>query len=171
MPRLDGVGAGWQTAEVETAVLARDRKIWMLEHCNVSPHPGMNVALYRNRNLFSWKRFFCFGSWRLRLVPLTVVGGYRMNIVGSGIVVHDLYPLVRLHSQHVRLIHATLLIENHGLIGGLEGLLSQPVRNKHDDILEAPNCIGNHFLAHDGSRMLFCTVWIGRHVDACSPGC
>src|SRR5258707_5615334 len=81
VPGLNGVGARRQTAQIETAVLARHGKVWMFEHRHITPHPGMNVALYGDRYLCSRESFFRFGSGGLRLVPFAVVGGYRMVIV------------------------------------------------------------------------------------------
>src|SRR5260370_22824771 len=104
VPGLNRVGARRQTAQIETAVLARHGKVWMFEHRHITPHPGMNIALYGDRNLGSRKSFFRFGSGGLRLVPFAVVGRYRVDIVRSRIAVHYFQPLIRLHSQQVRLL-------------------------------------------------------------------
>src|SRR5258708_10608651 len=162
---LNCVGARRQTAQIETAVLARHGKVWMFEHRHITPHPGMNVALYGDRYLCSRESFFRFGSVGRRLVPFAVVGGYRMDIVRSRIAVHYFQPLIRLHRQHVRLIHATLLSENDRLTRRVKSLSAQPVSNKHDYILQPAVCIGDHILTQNRSWMLFGATWVGRHVD------
>ncbi len=69
-----------------------------------------------------------------------------MDIVRSWIVVHHFQPLIRLHRQHVRLIHATLLGENDRLTRRVKSLIAQPISNKHDYILQPAVCIGDHIL-------------------------
>ena len=88
-----------------------------------------------------------------------------MDIVRNWIVVHYFQPLIRLHRQHVRLIHASLLRENDGLTGRIESLIAQPVRNKHDCILQAAVCVGDHILSKNRRSMLFGATLISRHVD------
>src|SRR5208337_562624 len=51
MPSRDGISAGRQVAEIETAVFAGHDEEWVFEHSHITAHPGMNVALHWNRNL------------------------------------------------------------------------------------------------------------------------
>jgi hypothetical protein len=89
------------------------------------------------------------------------------DIVRSWIVVLYFQPLIRLHRQHVRLIQASLLRENDRLTGRVESLIAQPVRNKHDHILQPAVCIGDHILTQNRSSMLFGATLVRRHVDSC----
>src|SRR6516225_9597274 len=93
-----------------------------------------------------------------------------MDIVGCWIMVYNFYPLICLHSQHVRLVHATFLIKNDWLTRRLEVLLTQPLSNKYNYILQPAICIRDQVLSQDRSRMLFGAAWIGRHINRCGLG-
>src|SRR5207253_11504724 len=102
VPSLNGVSARRQVVQIETPAPACHRKIWMLENRNISPHPGVNVALHRDCDLFSSESFFRYGSGRLRLVPLAVIDGHRMDIVGSWIVVHHFQGRSEEHTSELQ---------------------------------------------------------------------
>src|ERR1700730_9115730 len=99
----------------------------MFEDRNIAPHPWVDIALHRNRDLFAWKRFIDLRARRFSLVPFPIAAWHSMDIVASGIVVHHLQPLVGLQSQHVRLIHATLLLDNRGLARGIKHAVTQAI--------------------------------------------
>ncbi len=71
-------------------------------HREVAVHPRMNVALHGDEfllfELFRKRR----RSRRLRLVPLMIYFGERMDVVRGLIVVNDFQFLVGLKSQNVR---------------------------------------------------------------------
>src|SRR5690348_4872823 len=85
-----------------------------LHHCHVSMHPGMDIALHRNGNLFSRpgdvKRL---RSRRLRLVPLMIPAAWfrhGMDVVRSLIAVRDFEMLVDVECHHMRDILTSLLV-------------------------------------------------------------
>src|SRR5580658_5071697 len=107
VPGLYGVGAGRQIAEIEASIFSGDREVWMFEYRNITAHPGMHVALYRDGNLLARERLFHLRVRRLGLVPLALVRGHGMNIVRSRVVIDQLQRLVGAHRQHMRLIHTS----------------------------------------------------------------
>src|SRR5580704_19552142 len=84
----------------------------MLEHRDVSPHPGMNIALHRNRNFLTRKGLFKRNAVRLSHVPLPIIVGSRMNIVSGFVAIHDLKLLSGLERQYVGLVLAAFLFES-----------------------------------------------------------
>src|SRR5882724_1365726 len=124
VPGFNGIGAWRQAGQMKTAVLGRCRKMGMLKNGNIPFHPRVNVALHRDGNLFSSESFFCFGSWRLSLVPFAVIDGNRMDIVGSRIVIHHFQTLICPHGHYMRFIHTALLMNNDRLTRRFESAVS-----------------------------------------------
>src|ERR1700757_916341 len=84
-----GVAAGRKVRNREYSVLAGNGKIRGFQDGEVSLHPGVQVALYRNE-------LFVFvgvrerrGARGLKLAPLAVDLGEGMNVVGKRVVVGD----------------------------------------------------------------------------------
>ena len=75
VPGLNGVCPGRQTGQIKAAILLCHRKIGMFENSNISSHPGMDVALNRDRDFFSRKRLFHPGTRKLSFIPLPVLAG------------------------------------------------------------------------------------------------
>ncbi len=74
----------------------------VLKNRESAAHPGVNVALYVNHLRLVVFRNDRRRTRRLRLIPLLVNFGERMNIVRSLIIVGDLQLLIGLKRQHVR---------------------------------------------------------------------
>jgi hypothetical protein len=74
----------------------------MFEYRNVAPASKDECCTSRESRSLLVEKFLPLWIRGLSFVPLAVVGGYGMDIVGSWIVIHDLHPLIRLHGQHVR---------------------------------------------------------------------
>src|SRR5215469_294456 len=124
VPRLDGVRTGRQIAQIKAAVLASHGEVGVLEHGDVSAHPRMHVALHRDGNFLACEGVFHLGAGWLRLIPLAVIRRHRMDVMRSGIVVHQLQLLISAHSHHVRLVHAALLFDDNRLARRIKLLIS-----------------------------------------------
>src|SRR5262249_22124780 len=159
-----------QIGQIEASILARDREVRMFEDRNVAPHPWVDIALHPNRDLFAWKGFVNLRTGRFSLVPFHTVGWHSMDIVASGIVIHHLQPLVRLQSQHVRLIHATLLLDNRGLRWGIKRAVAQAISYEDDYVLQTAFRVGHDVLTQNWSGMLFGAAWVSCHIDGCGFG-
>src|SRR5208283_1815124 len=165
VPRFNGVSAGRQTAQIESAVLPGHRKERVLEHRAVTVHPGVQIALHRNCDLFPGKRFVHAGTRRLGLVPFAIVRRRGMDVVRRGVVVHHVQRLIRPHRQYVRHVHAALLLDDHGLRGSIESSISQAFRNKHNHVLQVAFRVRHHLLREYRRRVLPGAARICRHAD------
>src|SRR5467141_1034874 len=77
--------------DLELAIGAGDGEEGTLGYVDEHAHPGMLVALDRQHDFFAGKGFLERGGLgRLRLVPLAVILGGGMDVVGGGIAVDDL---------------------------------------------------------------------------------
>src|ERR1700674_3580456 len=124
VPGFNGISARRQAGQMKTAVLGCCRKIGMLKNGNIPFHPRVNVAFHRDCNLFSSESFFCCGPRQLSLVPFAVIDGYRMDIVGSWIVIHHFQTLICPHGHYMRFIHAALLMNDDRLTRRFESAVS-----------------------------------------------
>src|SRR5262249_54334972 len=87
---------------------------WMRQHADVGFHPGMLVALHGNQSLRPIEFLLYRGCpRRLGLVPLLVLARRRMHVMCRLVAVDHFQILPGLNTDHVRVITATLLIENH----------------------------------------------------------
>src|SRR5260370_10936160 len=133
----DGVVAGGQALDFELAVGAGDRKERALGDVDEHAHPGMLVALHGQHDLFAGEGFLECGSLRrLRLVPLAVVLGGGMNIVGGRIAVDDFYGLTGHDAQHVGMVFAAALIEGDGILGNVERAVAEAFFHVHKHVGE-----------------------------------
>ena len=55
VPRLHGIFARRQIFQFESPIFVGDREVRIFYHGNIAPHPGMNIALHGNRDLFPRK--------------------------------------------------------------------------------------------------------------------
>src|SRR5690242_19907692 len=88
LPGSDRIATRRQVLQLKIAVLVRHRKIRMLEHCDVSLHPRMHVALDWNRDLLTRKGLLKGHSVRLRHVPLPIIAGSWMDIMRGFVAIH-----------------------------------------------------------------------------------
>src|SRR5712692_10134629 len=108
----EGVVARRQALNGVLAVRAGDRVERVLHHVDVHLHPRVLVALYRQHDFFAGEALLQWsGLRRLGLVPLAVILGRGMDVVGRGIVVFDFDVLTRYHPQHMRMVPAAALIQ------------------------------------------------------------
>src|SRR2546430_12517426 len=124
VPGFNGIGARRQTGQMKTAVLGCCRKIRMLKNGNIPFHPRVYAAFDGDGNLFSSESFLCCGPRQLSLVPFPVIDGYRMDIVGSWIVIHHFQTLICPHGHYMRFIQAALLMNNDRLTGRFESAVA-----------------------------------------------
>src|SRR6202035_5477059 len=95
-----GVVARRQAFDFELAVGTAYGVERIFHYVDEHAHPGMLVALYRQQNFFAGEGFLERRSLRgLRFVPLTIVFGRGMNVVGGGIAVNDFYRLADHHAE------------------------------------------------------------------------
>ena len=85
--------------------------------------------------------------------------------MGCRIVIHHFQGLIRTYCQHMGLILAAFLINDHRLTGLAKGPIAQAVSNKHNHILQSTLCIGNQLLAEDRDVVLLSALWISMHVN------
>src|SRR6202140_548911 len=108
----DGVIARRKALDLIRAIFGGDGEERALHHVDIHLHPRVLVALYGQHDFFTGEIFLDVGGrWRLRLVPLPVVLGRGMDVVGRGILILDVYSLACQPTKNVRVILATLLIE------------------------------------------------------------
>src|SRR6202521_3554754 len=78
----DGVLARRQIGKLKAAVFAGNRVVGILQHREGAMHPGMDIAFHGDH----FRLVIFVGDWRsagrLRLIPLAVNFGKRMNVVG-----------------------------------------------------------------------------------------
>src|SRR4029077_5564219 len=106
----DGVVAGRQALDLELAVGAADRIERILDYVYEHAHPGMLVAFNRQQDFFAGEGLFDGWSLRgLRFIPLAIVLGSGVNVVGGGIAVDNLDGLTSHHAKDVGFIFAAAL--------------------------------------------------------------
>jgi len=59
-----------------------------------------------------------------------------MDVVRRGIVILDLNRLARHNAENVRMVLASLLIEDDSIFGNIEGAIAQTVFHIHEDVRE-----------------------------------
>ena len=101
-------------------------------------HPRVHVALHRNRKFGPREDFHdCGRSGWLRFIPFAIVFRNGVNVVCGLIVVIHLELLASHHGDHMRRVHAALLIDGRGGGRNRERVLAHIVRNKHNDVCQA----------------------------------
>src|SRR5437899_13023708 len=95
----------------------------------------MLVALHRKHDFLAGESLLQRRRLRrLRLIPLTIVGRSRMDIVSGGITVDDLKRLSSHHSQNMWMVLAAPLIDGHGVFWNVKGPVSQPFLHVDEDV-------------------------------------
>src|SRR5882757_1783762 len=90
LPRCNRVSS-WRHALDSVAAVGTADCIRTLHDGDVAVHPGMDVALNRNRDFFGGEfHVERRGTRRLRLIPLRILRGQRMDVVRSLVAVYDL---------------------------------------------------------------------------------
>src|ERR1700681_291335 len=158
MPRLDRVGTGRKTFQIETPVLIRNHKIRMFENCYVASHPRVHVALDWDGDLFPRKGFFDGQPMWLRLIPFPIVVWHRMNVVRSFVAVDHIQLLVRLQRKHMRLVLAAFLLDDGGLRRRFKCSVPQTVGNINDNVCQASTSTDYDILCRRWRGMRFGTV-------------
>ena len=105
---------------------------------------------------------------RLADVELRVHGRTRVDVVQRLVVVLDLQRLSHLQGDHVRRVHAALLVQLHRL-GGRGIGAAQPALDVDEDVLEAA-VLHRHRLALQPLLVLFLAVGIGGDLDLLRRG-
>src|SRR5258708_32731768 len=109
-----------QTLDFKLAVWSGYSVERALGYVEEHAHPRVLVALNGQHDFFAGKIFLERGGpGRLGLVPLTIVLGSGMNIVGRGIAVDDLDGLTGDNAKHMRMVLAAALIESDGILGNV----------------------------------------------------
>src|SRR5258707_14376318 len=122
----DGVVAWRQALDLELAIGTGHGEKRALGHVDEHAHPGMLVALDRKHDFFAGESFLeRDGRRRLRLVPLAVVLGSGMNVVGGRIAVDDFDGLIGDYAQHGGMVFASALIEGNGLFSNNESAIAE----------------------------------------------
>ena len=137
----------------------------MFKDGDISTHPRMDVALDGNGDLLSCEGFFNRRAGWFGLIPFPVVDGNRMDVVCCVVIVIDLQLLVCSKTEHVRLIHASLLLHYNRLGWDIKTAAAKSVRNKHDHVGERPTTPGNKIFAEGWTRMGLCATRIGGHTN------
>src|SRR5213596_3171014 len=137
MPCLERIRARRQIVQIKAAVLACHHKIRVLEYGDVAFHPRMHIALYWNRDFFTSERIFYLCAGLLRFVPLPIVSRDGMDVMRGRIPVDHFQLLIGVHGNHVRLVHAALLLYDRGLAWRIIGAIGQSVSHKDDYVLQS----------------------------------
>src|SRR5580658_11153401 len=109
----------------------------MFENRDIASHPRVHVAFDWDSNLFAREGQVEWNSGRLDHIRFPVVGGHGMNVVRGGVTVHHIELLIRLYSDHMRPIRATLLFKDGGLCRRLKGPTFETVSDEYDNIFQA----------------------------------
>src|SRR5271169_6562466 len=111
----------------------------------------MLVAFHRKHDFFARESFLEGSSrGRLGLVPLAVVLGSWMNVVGRWIAVDDLDGLIGDYAQHVGMILAPALVEGDGFLGNIEGAIAEALFNVDVNVGKLAGA-GRNVLRHVGA--------------------
>jgi hypothetical protein len=118
----------------------------MADHADISAHPRMHVALHRNHDFLPAKLFF-FGS------PLggcdsfhsllSFGSGWMLWLVGSSLMISNSWLSSR---HHVRLVHASLLLELDRAARGRPLLVRKARLHIDKHVLQRAIVIDKHFL-------------------------
>ena len=166
MPRFDRVSSRRQVLQRKLSIFRSDRVVGILEHENVTLHPGVHVALHRYGHFGAAERVVDgSGTWRLRLIPLAIVFRHRVNVVGGLVVILDFECLAGHQGDDVGVVHATLLVEHDRLFGRVEVIVSETVLHVNHDVSQVAFIVYNDLRRDHGIRMRFLAIWLGAHVD------
>jgi len=150
MPGRNSVRACGNALNGEAAIISTDRKERRLHHSYIRLHPGMLIALHRHENLVSGKRFL---NWRsavwLRLIPLWILFRCWMDIVCCGVTIGDAYLLIRLNTQDVRPIVATILIQLNCGCWGIPFKVAHFLAISCRSIFDVHECVGELPILND----------------------
>src|SRR5579862_760455 len=137
VPCRDGVRAGRNVLDLERSVFSGDLEVRVAEHGDIGLHPRVHVALDRDGNFFVREALAdrC-GSRRLRFVPLAVILGNGVNVVGRRVGVDNLQRLRGLQRQHVRVILAALLVDLDRRGRRVERVLAEIALQMDDHVLQ-----------------------------------
>src|SRR6202021_3918797 len=140
-----------------------------LKYGKLSVHPGMDVALHRDK--FRLVVFGCdwWSAGRLRLIPLDIDFGQGVNVVRWLVVVYNLQFLIGVHFQKMRNVLAALLIKGDGLRGNL-AVIRSAGGNIDDYVFQSIVGPGNNRFCGYGCSGLFRTTWFLAHVDGLGLG-
>src|ERR1700674_3494806 len=163
VPSSDGVLAREQIGKIEATIFSGNRMVGVLQHRKSAVHPRMNVALHRDELHLVVLINDGRSARRLRVVPLAIDLGQRVDVVGGLILIQDFERLVHLKRKNMRPIAAALLRENCRLRG--RSLIRRSCRNVHHDIYERIVRAGNHRFGRRRSGVLFRATRLFGHVD------
>src|SRR5205809_4659998 len=161
MPCLERIRARRQIVQIKAAVLACHHKIRMLEYSDVAFHPRMYIALHGNCDFFTSERIFYLCAGQFGFVPLAIVSRDGMNVVRGRIPVYHFQLLIGVHGDHVRLVHAALLLYDRGLAWRIIGAIGQSVSHKDDYVLQSTFSVGHNILRKHGSRVQLGAARVG----------
>src|SRR5215472_3121771 len=136
VPGLDRIIARRKVLQLEIARLVGHRKEGMLEDGDIAAHPGMNIALQWDGDLFASKGGVYTGARSLGLIPFAIVGRDRMDVMCRSIIVYNVELLIRTQSDNVRGVYTAFLLHSDGLRRGIKGALTQSFGDKHDNVLQ-----------------------------------
>src|SRR5208283_1657292 len=148
VPSREGVAPRWYVVELERAAIVA-HAVRALYHHNVGVHPGMNVALdWYGDFLVVPSHIKRWGSRQLRLVPLGVLCGLRVNVVRRLVTVQYLHVLTRIDGHYMRDVLTTFLVNLDRLCGN--GLVAGQALGDIDDNIRQPSVrSGNHAFCGD----------------------
>src|ERR1700693_1791667 len=134
-----------------------------LQNRKPAVHPWVNIALHRNE--FRLVELL-LNIWRarwLRLIPLAVYFGQRMDVMRCLVCVHNLQFLAGMQRDYVRGVLTALLSKGHSLRRGI-GVI-RPCRNVDNDVLQRVVRTGHHCLGCYRRVVLLGATRLLRHVD------
>src|ERR1700756_312861 len=163
MPGRDRVLARRQVRQSECPAVAGDGIVIGFEYGEPSVHPGMNLALHRNK--FGTVELLHDGRrarW-LRFVPLRVNLRHGMDIVRSLVAIHHVQLLPGVQRDDVRNVLAPFLREGDRL-GWSVGIVPAG-RDIDDNVFEGIVSASHYCFCVDRSRMLLLAAWLLGHAD------
>ena len=125
----------------------------------------MHIALHGNRDFFTSERIFYLCAGQLGFVPLAIVSRDGMNVVRGRIPVYHFQVLIGTHGDHMRLVHAALLLYDRRLAWRIIGAIGQSVSHKDDYVLQSTFSVGHNILRKHGSRVQLGAARVGGHAD------
>ena len=143
VPDGDGVIAGRNVLPGERAVGACDGEVGMIHHSDIGMHPGVDIAFDGDHDFLAGEAVLDGGrAGCLLLVPLAVVDGEGMDVMGDGVAVLKREDLAGADADDAGDEHAAVLIEDNGLGVGLELLAFEAGLDIDEGVGEASAAAG-----------------------------
>ena len=160
---------GRHILDLERPILARHLKVRIRENGDVRLHPRMNVAFHRNTDLRVREHLIRRrASPGLRLVPPAINPGSGIHVV-RGLVRVGHSQMLSLHQRnHVRYIHAAILVQRRRL-WNFKPVLREVAPQVDHHILQRAILSGHHVLPFYRRRMQLGAVGHRGHVDLPRP--